>query len=117
MHTIPTLHISGPWKKVLKGIAILASLPFLYFLVYVVLSLCGRYRPMSESDLDHFEIYSMWAPLGFYDPHPPPGSVGPNRGGGWRFNVVMIFYPLWLADNTYVHKRHDDCGMDGWIIG
>jgi hypothetical protein len=80
----------------------------LYCLIYLVLSLSGQYRPVSEGGLGHWQAYSTWAPFGFYDPsHSPPGSVAAERGtiiGTWRGSMIWMFYPLWLADISYMHK-------------
>jgi hypothetical protein len=80
----------------------------LYFGIYLLLSFGGQYRPMSEGGIGHWETYSSWAPFGFYDPdHSPPGSVAVERGmviGTWRGSMIRIFYPLWIADISYVHK-------------
>jgi hypothetical protein len=84
------------------------GLPILYVLIYLLLSACGRYRPMSEADLTSWELFATWAPLGFYDAHPPAGSIdAKQRGGAWKWSVIRIYYRLWEADIHYVHKRQD----------
>jgi len=79
-----------------------------YILVYLALSLCGRYRSWFEGGVGHREEFSVWAPFGFYDPnHSPPGSAAAERGiiiGTWRSSVVMFYIPLWVADTHYVHR-------------
>jgi hypothetical protein len=79
-----------------------------YILVYLLLSMCGRYRSEFEGGLGHWEEFSVWAPFGFYDPnHSPPGSAAAEREmiiGTWRGSMVLFFCPLWIADTHYVHK-------------
>jgi hypothetical protein len=58
-------------------------------------------------DLRHWEVYSEWAPLGFYNSHPPAGSPDAARGGAWRVWMFQIYGKLLFTDNCYVHKRHD----------
>jgi hypothetical protein len=86
----------------------LGVLVALYVLVYALLSLCGHYEEESEGGIGHWNIYSIWAPLGFWDPnHSPPGSAAAERGiiiGTWRRDVVLAFCPLWIADTHIVHK-------------
>jgi len=95
-----------------------------YLLIYLILSLCGQYRPISEGGLGHWEEFSMWAPVGFYDPHhSPPGSVAEKRGiiiGTWRYNpAIQIYLPLWSLDTHYIHKTkyvrfiHREPDVDG----
>jgi hypothetical protein len=78
-----------------------------YICVYVLLSLFGQYRPMTEAELSHWEIYPMWAPLGSFDSHPPAGSQDAKRGGAWRGWIFHGYCWLWGADNRFVHTRHD----------
>ena len=87
---------------------IVGALFAFYILAYLILSLCGRYRSEFEGGPGHWEEFSVWAPLGFYDPnHSPSGSAAAERGiiiGTWRPSVVMAFVPLWVADTHYVHR-------------
>jgi hypothetical protein len=80
----------------------------LYVLAYAMLSLCGHYEVESEGGPGHWNEFSIWAPLGFYDHnHSPPGSAAAERGmiiGTWRRDVVLLFFPFWIADTHFVHK-------------
>jgi hypothetical protein len=86
----------------------LGVLVVLYILAYALLSLFGHYEVESEGGLGHWNDFSIWAPLGFYDPnHSPPGSAAAERGmiiGTWRRDAVLFFFPLWIADTHCVHK-------------
>jgi hypothetical protein len=84
-----------------------ACLIFAYFLVYVLLSLFGQYRPMTEAGLSHWEVYPMWAPYGSFNSHPPAGSQDAKRGGVWRHWLFQAYSRLWGMDNRYIHARHD----------
>ena len=104
------MHATGNLiRKLWLTAKLVGGLVVAYLLIYLLLSLCGQYRPMSEGGLGHWTEYSVWAPVGFYDPHhSPPGSVAAKRGiiiGTWRYTmVVQIFWPLWLADTAHIHK-------------
>jgi hypothetical protein len=88
---------------------VVGGLVILYVLFYVLLSLCGQYQPMSEGGPGRRHVYSSWAPFGFYDPHhSPAGSAAAKQEmivGTWRISLIQIFYPLWIADVSYVHKN------------
>jgi hypothetical protein len=60
---------------------------------------------MYEGGLSHYELYAFWAPLGFYDSHPPAGSLDAKRGGAWRGSMLRIYYSLLEADVKYVHTN------------
>jgi hypothetical protein len=96
-------------RKLWRFGKVVGGLVIFYVLLYLLLSLCGQYRPMSEGGLGRMRVYSSWAPFGFYDPnHSPPGSVAAERGmiiGTWRVSLIQVFYPLWIADILYVHKN------------
>jgi len=95
-------------RKLLWVGKIVGGLAALYILVYALLSLCGHYEVESEGGLGHWNEFSVWAPLGFYDPnHSPPGSAAAQRGiiiGTWRRAVVLPFLPLWVVDTHLIHK-------------
>jgi len=77
-----------------------------YFLVYVLLSLCGSYRPCDTISARVYESL-VWAPAGFYDPfHTASGSISTEAGrnGTWRRGFAIIFMPLWSLDISYIHK-------------
>ena len=101
----PMISIS---RKLRRAGFIAGGLVGSYFLIYLILSFGGQYRPVSEGGLGHWQTYSTWAPFGFFDPdHSPPDSVAAKRGlviGTWRGPMIRIFYPLWIADILYVHK-------------
>ncbi len=85
-----------------RFVKFVGGLAICYVLIYLLLSLCGQYRPMSAGGLGRMQIYSTWAPFGFYDPnHSPPGSAI----GTWRGSMILAFYPLWIIDICYVHKN------------
>jgi len=94
-------------KALRRFIWLVVGLPVLYILIYLLLSLCGQYRPMSASGVSRWEVFATWAPLGFYDSHPPAGPLEAKLGGAWRDSMIRVYYRLWTADNHYVHKRHD----------
>lgn len=78
------------------------GLVVLYVSVYLVLSLCGHYRPMAQGGLSHWEEYSVWEPAGF--------RLDSSDGKGitsWRPGVMKAFYPLWIADVRWLHRRQD----------
>jgi len=96
-------------RKLWWIVMFIGSLTFIYVLVYAAISISGQYQPISVGGLGHWEEYSVWAPIGFYDPnHSPPGSVAAKRGiiiGTWRYNPVgQVYWPLWDFDTRYVHK-------------
>jgi hypothetical protein len=77
----------------------------LYVLVYSCLSLFGSYRPLLMASAGVTE-YSVWAPLGFFDPeHSLSGSIVTDGVGTWRGSLIpVIFNPLWELDIAYVHR-------------
>jgi len=92
----------------LRWIAISAvGLLSVYVFVYVLLSLFGQYRPMTESGLSHWETYPMWAPLGTFDSHPSAGSANARRDGAWSGWFFQVYSWCWRMDNRFVHTRHE----------
>jgi hypothetical protein len=95
----------------MKALRIISAVLLIYILTYAVLSLCGRYQPISVG-IDHVEAYS-WAPFGFYDAdHAWSGSVyavqhPTAKTGGWSRFVTLTFYPLWELDTHFIHSSHD----------
>ena|ERR1043165_4870639 len=94
--------------KLSPAVCVLVSIVMLYVLVYTVLSANGQYQPeiVGVSDVKTYG----WAPLGFYDAnHPWKNSVAAQKSkatvyGGWNRFMVIIFYPLFYLDHTWLHK-------------
>jgi hypothetical protein len=93
-------------SRLTRSLAMFAGgLVVFYVLSYSILSVCGSYRPFYFIS-NGVEEYSVWAPIGFYDPkHTPSGSIATARNGTWRRAFIpLAFYPLWCLDISYVHK-------------
>jgi hypothetical protein len=88
--------------RTLRAFALLGvGLAGLYALTYLLLSLCGQYRPMGLGGLSHWQEYSFWVPAGFrLDPEA-------KRSGPLRLGIMKVFYPLWTADVRWLHNRQD----------
>lgn len=88
-------HLVGPFIWFFLGLA------GLYVFAYLLLSLCGQYRPMAMGGLGHWEEYSYWVPAGF--------RLGPeaNRSSPLRLGIMKMFLPLWGADVRWLHNRQD----------
>src|ERR1035437_5521948 len=77
-------------KKVAKYFG---ALIILYVVIYVVLSLFGKYQPSTVGANN--ETGYGWSPLGFYDPkHPAKGTWAAEHSqdkktGGW--SSVMVY--------------------------
>jgi hypothetical protein len=93
-------------KKTLGGLVVLLVV---YILIYVVLSINGKYQPLfvgANGVKEH-----AWAPLGFYDPDHPwkgSGTALDNPGmktGGWNEFMLIFFYPLWNIDIRHFHDK------------
>ena len=95
-------------RKLLK---FFAGFVIIYIVIYAVLSLNGRYQPIS-TNLRGIEQYA-WAPIGFYDPdHPWSGSIAArrspeNKAGGWNHVMMYAFAPLWVVDIHFIHENID----------
>jgi hypothetical protein len=81
----------------------ICSLPFLYVLIYVILSLFGRYGPMLEGSTTHMFVYPYWMPYGTIDS--PMTCVG--NSDKWKMRLLLFYFPLWEFDNRHIHKQHD----------
>ena len=96
----------GGMKRIFSilGFVILA-----YVLVYSVLSLCGKYQPISVGAAGVKDY--AWAPSGFYDPdHAWSGSAyavrhPTEKTGGWSRAMMLVFFPLWYLDARYIHSE------------
>ena len=81
-----------------------------YGLIYSVLSLCGKYQPISVGAAGVKDY--AWAPLGFYDAdHAWPRSAyavrhPTEKTGGWSTAMMLMFYPLWYSDARYIHSEN-----------
>jgi hypothetical protein len=70
----------------------------IYVSTYLSLSLCGQYRPIGSGCLHEWEESSFWTPAGFrVDAKQSP----------LRLAAMKTFYPLWIADVRWLHKRRD----------
>jgi hypothetical protein len=93
----------------MKVLRIIIAILLLYVLSYVVLSVCGRYQPLSVG-LANVKEYA-WAPFAFYDPdHAWPRSYyaehhPTEKTGGWSTAMMLTFYPLWLIDVGCIHTE------------
>ena len=58
-------------RKFWRTSGAICSLPFLYVLIYAILSLFGHYGPIADVSLHHLEVGSYWLPYGTFDPHTP----------------------------------------------
>ncbi len=87
----------------------ICSLPFLYVLIYVILSLLGRYGPMNDSSLTHVYIFSFWMPYGTFDPRVLADNWRAAEPGGskWRTKLFLFYWPLVDLDNSYFHNHHE----------
>ena len=71
----------------------------LYVSTYLLLSVCGQYRPIGMGCLHEWEESSFWAPAGF--------RLEGKQSGPLRRGIMNCFYPLWIADVRWVHSRKD----------
>jgi len=89
--------------------SILGFVILAYVLVYSILSLCGKYQPISVGAAGVKDY--AWAPSGFYDPnHAWPGSAyavrhPTEKTGGWSRAMMLVFFPLWYLDARYIHSE------------
>jgi hypothetical protein len=92
----------------MKVLPVIVALLVLYVLSYAVLSLCGRYQPMSIGAAGVKQY--AWAPFGFYDAdHAWARSAyavhyPTEKTGGWRNYMMWSFAPLWWLDFHYIHS-------------
>jgi hypothetical protein len=110
-------------KKILqsKGVRrcgkIFGGLLLVYFLLYSMFSIFGRYQPIAV-DVNRVMEYA-WAPVGFYDPnHAWEGSSyavhhPTEKTGGWHDSMLITFFPLWVLDNKFIHKGPPETEADG----
>jgi hypothetical protein len=93
-------------RKLLWVGGTICSLPFLYVLIYMVLSLFGRYGPMVDSSTTHLYVFPYWT----FDPHVPISKlqrVGPGGGEKWKIKLFLFYWPLIEFDNDHFHNYHD----------
>src|SRR5579864_7370137 len=87
-------------KYLIRSIIVLFGLPVIYVLIYIILSLAGRYLPSTIENRGG-EGYT-WVPLGF--------STAPRKSQfelvDWNTSMLYIFYPLWYVDVGYIHKSY-----------
>jgi hypothetical protein len=95
--------IASKLKRIIGGLAVV------YFLIYLGLTLNGRYQPIAVGAANVKEW--AWSPWGFYDAdHAWPNSSyahkHPNeKTGGWKNSMMLVFFPLWEIDTRFVHTE------------
>jgi len=80
-------------KYFLNGLITILCVIVAYMLIYMFLSLGGRYEPSTVEY--NGSVGYTWAPFGFYEK---------SHGGRWNIPLIYTFYPLWYLDIEWVHK-------------
>jgi hypothetical protein len=71
-----------------------------YVLSYLALSVGGAYAP-SAFGVSTIKAY-RWAPRGFYN----------SASHTWRVGPRLLYAPLYLADDYFIHNHHRPYGDD-----